>query len=97
MDDAFLVGRVECVRNLQGKTEQLTRGKRGPLASAGLNSLPERLALKQLHHEEVLALVLSELMDGADIGMVERGGRSRFALKSLDRLRIVSKFIGKKF
>src|SRR6185437_12607669 len=45
----------------------------------------QRLALEQLHHEKGLALVLAELVQGADVGMVERRDRQRLALKTLTR------------
>src|SRR5271157_716218 len=40
--------------------------------------------------------MLSELMDGADIGMVERRNSPRFPLKSLYSFRIISQLLGKK-
>jgi len=51
-------------------------------------SIRSPLTLQNLHHEEELTLLLGELMDRADIGMVERQGRPRFAFEALQRLRI---------
>src|SRR5713226_1209574 len=57
--------------------------------------LSQGFPLQQLHHQEGLAVVLSELVDGANIGMVECGSSPRFPLKAFDRLRIISKLLGK--
>jgi len=46
---------------------------------------------EQLHHDEVLPVVircLPDVVNGADMRMVERGCGSRFALKTLHRLRV---------
>ena len=48
----------------------------------------ERLAFQQLHGDEVASAVLSNLVDGADIRVVQGGGRTRFALKTVKRERI---------
>ena len=45
----------------------------------------ERLALEQLHRDEVLPLVLVDLVDRADPGVIERRGRPRLALEALER------------
>ena len=54
---------------------------KGPLP----DPLGERLALQQLHRDEVLALVLVDLVDRADPGVVEGGGRPGLALETLER------------
>ncbi len=48
----------------------------------------QRLALQKLHDDEGLAFVLTNLMNGADIGMVERGGGAGLALETLQRLAV---------
>src|SRR5437879_6080928 len=45
----------------------------------------ERLSLQELHDDEGLAWLLLDLMNHADVGMVECGGGSGFALESLER------------
>src|SRR5712692_7033515 len=44
----------------------------------------ERLPLEQLHDDEVVSLVLADLVDGADVGMVQGRGGSGFALETLE-------------
>jgi len=46
-------------------------------------AVPQRLTLQQLHHNEGLSLVLFHLMNSADVGMVQGGGRAGFALEAL--------------
>jgi hypothetical protein len=36
-------------------------------------------------------------VDGANIGVIQRGGGTRFALEALEKLRVLRHFIGKKF
>ena len=45
----------------------------------------ERLALEQLHRDEELAVVLTDLMDRADVRMIERRRRARLAMEALHR------------
>jgi len=40
------------------------------------------------HRDKRLAVLVVNLVDGADVGMVERGGRLGFALKTFERLGI---------
>src|SRR5690348_15032032 len=48
----------------------------------------QRVALKQLHDDERSALVFSDIVNGANIRMIQSGSRARFALKSFERGRI---------
>ena len=47
-------------------------------------SARERLAVDQLHDDEVPALVLLDGVNGADAWMVERGGGASLALEALE-------------
>ena len=72
MNDALLVGGFQSVANLNGDVEQSLQRKLRPLLAGRFEvNVPQRLALQQLHHEEGLPFVLSEFVDGADIGMVQ--------------------------
>jgi len=57
----------------------------------------EGLALEQFHGDEGLAVVLVDLVNRADIGMVEGGGGARFALKPLQCLAITGEFRWQEF
>jgi hypothetical protein len=50
-----------------------------------------------LHRKVIPSADLCDLVDGADIGMVQRGGCSRFTAKPLCCLRVVDELIGKEF
>jgi hypothetical protein len=77
------MGRLQCISQVDGFVQELRHRQR----LAG-NILAEGLAFQQLHHQERLVLVLANLMDGADIRMVDSGGGAGFALESFQRLRI---------
>src|SRR5437868_11621058 len=87
MDYSFGVRGIERVGHLNGPlfedvdTHRLTG-----------EALIESLALKQLHGDEALAVLLSDIVKRANIGMIQRRGRAGFALKSLQRLRIAGEF-----
>src|SRR5580698_6441183 len=65
MDDAFGVGRVERVRNLDGKRQDRLR-IHGTPAYAVL----QRHAIEIFYGDEVLAFALVNLEDHADVGVV---------------------------
>ena len=89
MDDPLGVGGVERVRDLDGQVEDLVRGER--LAD---DALFERPAFEELHGDEMPALVLVDVEDGADAGMVEGRGGLRFPLKSLEGARLLQQLLG---
>jgi hypothetical protein len=43
------------------------------------NAMLEGLALQVLHHDERLAFLLVNVVNGANVGMVQRGGRTGFS------------------
>ena len=47
----------------------------------------ERLALEQLHHHELLAVVLADVVQRADVRMAQRRDDARFAQEAIHRLR----------
>ena len=84
--------RIERVRNLHGVIEQIFRGHR-----TALDNMPQRLPFEQLHHDEASPVLLVNVMNGANVGMIQRGSSARLALKALERLLVAGKFIGKEF
>ena len=58
--------------------------------------LPQIFALQQLHDEERLALVFFDLVDGANVGMIQQRGGAGLALEALQRFFIFVKVFRQK-
>ena len=81
MDDAFAVRGVERVGDFDGQAEQDVHFQR----TAG-DAVLEGHAIQILHGDEGLAVLLADVVDGADVGMIERGSGPGFAPKALQGL-----------
>jgi hypothetical protein len=66
------------------------------LERASGDAFAKCLAFQKLHGDEGAAFVLADFVNGADVGMVERGGGAGFALKALESLAIVGESLGEK-
>ena len=82
MNDAFLVRGIQAVGNLDGVIDQLMQSAGRAVSCACLDPFAKRHALQQLHNDEGLAVVLAQLVDRADVGVVEGRGGARFALEA---------------
>ena len=58
------------------------------------NAMLQRHAVQKLHGDEGLAVLLADVVNGADVGMIQRGRGLRFALKAGQRLRIAGNVFG---
>ena len=67
-------------------------GKRLPV-----DLVVERRAFQQLHHDEMAARVLADVVDGADVRMVQPRRRTRFALEPVDCSPIARQFVRQEF
>ena len=65
-------------------TRSAMRGDRQPRRLA--QDLLQRLALEQLHRDVGDAVLLADVVDGDDVGMVEAAGRARLAQEALAHL-----------
>src|SRR5260370_11670455 len=92
MDNSFGVGGVESVGNFDGALKQLLQ-----FEGASLNRVPQSLAFQILHYQEDAALVLADFVDGADVRMIQSGGRTSFAPKAFQGLWISGQGFGQKF
>ena len=79
MNDALCVRGLESSCDLQGECKSF-RWQNGQIFM--LFSGDDRTAVDKLHHDVVRA----DVINLADVGMVERGNRSRFAFKTLGEL-----------
>jgi len=80
------IGRGSALRNFLGANYP----RELPRCDLFVSAL-ERLAIQKLHTDERLAFVLTNLVNGADVRMVESGSGLCFALKTFERLMILSK------
>ena len=91
MDNAAGVSRVECVGNLDTQFQQLFN-----LERAALDLVFEGCTVQILHRDESLPLLLADVIDGADIGMVQGRSRLGFTLEAGQGLRVSGNFVGQK-
>ena len=78
MNDALGVRGLERISDLNGQIEHFGEPERLPT----LQSLPQRLALEQFHGQEPLTVDVIDLVDRADVRVVQRRGGARLALKA---------------
>src|SRR6266705_579146 len=83
MNNALSMSSIEPIRDLNSEVEEQIG--RQSLAS---DSILQSLALEQFHGDEVLALVLADVVNRADVRVIQSRGRSGFALKTLESQRI---------
>ena len=60
------------------------------------NQLAQGVARQVFHNNERPAFKLTDLVDGADVGMIEGGGRPGFTTEALESLGILGHVIGQK-
>ncbi len=83
MDDTLGVRRLERIGDLDGVIQQLVEFQR-LLGDPVLQGLPFQV----LHDEEGRAFPLADVMQGADVGMVQGGGGAGLALEALESLTV---------
>ena len=91
MDDALGMRRIQRIGNLDGQRQQ-----RVQLHGTPGDRVLQGHAVEILHGDKRLAVLLANVVNGADVGMVQRRSRLRLALKPAERLRILGHFIGQK-
>ncbi len=91
MNDVLGMRRVQRVGNLGADREQGLQLQRPPA-----DAVLQGIAIQKLHDDEPLPLMAGNLMDGADVGMVQGRSGPGFAAKALQRLGIVGHFVGQK-
>ena len=92
MHDALRVRGVKGVGDLDAEIDNLV-----DLERAAGDAIVEVLALHPLHHDEWLALVLTDVVHRADVGMVQCGGGPRFDAKPFNGLAISDEIFGDEF
>jgi len=92
MQDALGVGGVERVSDVDADVQQAVEFQRRTV-----DQVFERGAFHELHNQECAAIFFADIVDSADIGVIQRGSSFGFAAESLQRCGIPGERIGKKF
>jgi hypothetical protein len=87
-----LARRFQSVGDLNRERQQLIDGE-----GLAAHLFGKGLAFEQLHNDELLAVGLFDRVDRANVGVIQRGGGSRFTLETLEKLGVLRHFVGKKF
>lgn len=83
MHHTSLMGPIQRIGDLDGIPQGLVQWQRHFPESLG-----QRLALQVLHDEEVHALVLADVVESADMQMVQTRDGARLALEALAAVRV---------
>jgi len=78
VNDPLLVRRLERIGDVDADLEELPRFER-----SDVDTVLQGHPLEQLHHDEGLPLVLSDVVNRADVGVVEGGGGLRLSSEAL--------------
>jgi len=90
VDDSFRVGGIQSIGNLDAQIEH-----RLDLHRLATDSVPQCLPLQQFHGDEASSIGLVDLVDRADVRVVQRGRSLGFPLEAAEGLRVVGNFVGK--
>ncbi len=89
MDDVLRVRGIERVRNLDPQLDELLGSERPPG-----DAMLQRLPFEELHHDKGLTRVLVDVVDRADVRVIQRRRGARLALKAFERLTVVREIAG---
>ncbi len=78
VDDATAVGFFEAFANLDPAPERLLRRERAFLQGVG-----QGFSFQVLHDQKVAAVLVADVVEGADVGMIQRGDGPRFPIEPL--------------
>ena len=92
VDDPLRVGRIQAICNLNRQVQQLIRLKR-----LAFDAVFKGLSFQQLHGDEGPAFEFVDVMNGADVGMIQCAGGARLTLEAFQSLSIRGKALGQKF
>ena len=89
MNDALCVGRIQPLGHIDGDLEDLLG-----LHGAALDEVLEGLPFQELHGDERPSVVGADLVNGADVGMIQRRSRARFQPEPFQRAVFLHEFVG---
>jgi hypothetical protein len=74
---------IESIGNLEGEIDRYINGQR-----ITADMLLQGLPLQKLHDDETPSLLLPDVVDGADVGVVHRGSGAGLTYVAIDMLRV---------
>jgi len=89
MHHSLAVSLVETIGDLNRVSQCLFEGQRSLL-----QTLRQGLPFEMLHDEEVHVPFPADVMEGADVRMVQTGDRARLSLETLAKIRITGEVCG---
>ena len=92
MDDAFAVGGVERVGDLNGEIEQIVE-----FHGAAGDGVLQGLAVEKFHGDEGFAVGFADIVNRADVGMVQGGCGLSFSLEAREGLRVFRDVVRQEF
>ena len=92
VNDVFGVRSIERVGDFDGESEEVF-----DIHGAAVDAVLERLPIKEFHGDEGVAILLADIVNRADVGMVQGRGGLRFTLESRESLRIAGDILRQKF
>ncbi len=92
MNDSFGMSGVERVDDFNRQIEQ-----NGALDGLSGDTMLKRQPVQKFHGDKAFAVVLTDFINGADVGMVEGRRRPGLAAETFQSLRVLCHFVGKEF
>ena len=90
--DALHVRRIQRLRDFDAQRQQRFHFQRPPA-----DAMLQRRTFQQLHRNECLPRFLPNVVNRADVGMVQRRRRLRLSLETRQRLRILRYIVRQEF
>ena len=85
VNDTGFMRRFQCFRYLDGERQKAVQ-----LERMSADRVFQGVALEELHREIVPAVVLADIVERADVGMIQGGSSPGLALKTVDCIGVAS-------
>jgi hypothetical protein len=92
VDNSFRVGCIKTIRDLNGQVENSCSFHR-----MAADALLQRRAFETFHHDERSPICLANVINRANVRVIERRGSFRFPFKAFEHLRILRQFFREEF
>ncbi len=92
MNDAFGMGGIERVRDLDAEVEDEVDGQR-----LAVDAVLERLSFEKFHGQKGPALLFADVIDGADVGVVQSRGSAGLAAEPVEHRKLAGDLIRQEF